>query len=122
MPTAARYADEWNGWCTPDEFRAKRVVLDRLCEAIDRDPADDPRLHPGVALHERRPRVARPSPAENAGRPLLIGNAAEIADQVAAYAAPGVDELIIPDWTLGPPARSKDVCDQIITEIAAPFR
>ena len=42
--------------------------------------------------------------------------------KIADYAAAGVDELIVPDWTLGPPAQSTDVCDQLITEIAPPFR
>jgi F420-dependent oxidoreductase-like protein len=122
MPTAARYADEWNGWCTPDEFRAKRTVLDGLCEAIDRDPttilASTQAL---LFLSDDREWLERHR-AENTGRPLLIGGASEIADQIGDYAAAGVDELIVPDWTLGPPARSTDVCDQLITEIAAPFR
>ena len=39
---AARYADEWNVWSTPDVFAQKSSVLDRHCADLDRDP---PTIH-----------------------------------------------------------------------------
>jgi len=32
------------------------------------------------------------------------------------------DEVIVPDFTLGPMARRKDTCDLFIEEVAAQFR
>ena len=60
--------------------------------------------------------------ADTVARPRLIGTPAEVMHQVGDYAEAGVDELIVPDWTLGSLSRSKDTCDQFITEVAAPFR
>ena len=39
LRTAARWADEWHDWCTPEEFRHKNEVLDGHCAAAGRDPA-----------------------------------------------------------------------------------
>jgi alkanesulfonate monooxygenase SsuD/methylene tetrahydromethanopterin reductase-like flavin-dependent oxidoreductase (luciferase family) len=122
MPTAARFADEWNAWCSPDGFREKRAVLDRLCEGIGREPSTIVGSTQALYFMSDDAAFLDRVRTQNEGRPLLVGDASEIADQVAAYAAAGVDELIIPDWTMGPPSRSKDVCDHFITEIAPSFR
>lgn len=36
----AQYADMWNGFGSPDEFRHKNQVLDRWCAEIGRNPAE----------------------------------------------------------------------------------
>jgi F420-dependent oxidoreductase-like protein len=36
---AARFADEWHTWASPEEFRRKNTVLDQHCADIGRDPA-----------------------------------------------------------------------------------
>src|SRR5437763_1461182 len=36
---AAKWADEWNTWGTPEIMRHKNGVLDERCKEIDRDPA-----------------------------------------------------------------------------------
>ncbi len=41
---------------------------------------------------------------------------------VGAYAEAGVDELIIPDFSLGPVQRAKDTYDRFLTEVAGSFR
>ena len=41
LPMTARYADGWNATYIPTEaFKSKNQLLDRLCEAEGRDPAD----------------------------------------------------------------------------------
>jgi alkanesulfonate monooxygenase SsuD/methylene tetrahydromethanopterin reductase-like flavin-dependent oxidoreductase (luciferase family) len=122
MRTAARFADEWNGWCTPDEFRAKSAVLDRHCEALGRDPSTIRRstqallfMSDDISWLDRRR-------GEQVDEPRLIGIPAEILDQVGAYADAGVDELIIPDWTMGSVSRRRDTCDQFMAEVASSFR
>ena len=39
--------------------------------------------------------------ARDIGRPSIIGTPAQVRDIVAEYAEAGVDELIVPDFTLG---------------------
>ena len=76
-------------------------------------------------LHGRGPRVPRPSPTEalvylstdekwlaplrqdTSGRPRLLGTPAEMAEQVAAYAAAGVDELHRPRLEMGSAAADR---------------
>jgi F420-dependent oxidoreductase-like protein len=40
IPMAARYADVWHIWGTPERYSAKSARLDEACEAIGRDPAE----------------------------------------------------------------------------------
>lgn len=117
MRIAARYADEWNAWTTPDQMAHKRDVLCRHCDEIGRDPSeiristqaflflsDDERW-----VAEQRP----PLP----GLPTLAGNAAQVAEAIGRYRAAGVDELIVPDWTMGPLEIRKDTYDRFMTEV-----
>ncbi len=39
LRTAARYADVWHTWGTPESFATKSAVLDQRCAEVDRDPA-----------------------------------------------------------------------------------
>ena len=39
LRTAARYADVWHTWGTPESFAAKSAVLDERCAEVGRDPA-----------------------------------------------------------------------------------
>ena len=52
--------------------------------------------------------------------PCIVGTPAEVVEQVAAYRDAGVDELIVPDWTMGKPPRAKDTLELFWTEVAAP--
>jgi hypothetical protein len=45
-----------------------------------------------------------------------------VVDQVAAYDAVGVDELIIPDWMMGSAARTMATLDLFWNEVAVHFR
>lgn len=40
IPMAAKYADVWHIWGTPESYARKSALLDRACEAIGRNPAD----------------------------------------------------------------------------------
>ena len=57
-----------------------------------------------------------------APRPCIAGTPGRIAEQVAAYAAVGVDELIVPDFTLGTGEQRADALDAIIEQVAPAFR
>jgi F420-dependent oxidoreductase-like protein len=123
MRIAARHADHWNTWTTPDVLAHKVSVLRAHCAEAGRDPAE---IHvstqAGLFLSTDARWLAdrRDQPA---GRfPAIIGTPTEVAEIVAAYEAAGADELIIPDFTLGSGARKKDTCDLFIEEVAAAFR
>jgi F420-dependent oxidoreductase-like protein len=119
---AARLADEWNVWGTPEELAHKGAVLARRCAEIDRDPGEI--VHSTQALvylsddeawlAERRNR--------DVGRPTVVGTPGEVIEIMAAYRAAGVDEFIVPDFNLTDPARRHDVLDQFIGEVAPSLR
>ncbi len=66
-------------------------------------------------LVEKRDRAA-------GDRPFIVGTPQEVTEIVGRYIEAGADELIIPDFTLGPIASRKDKCDLFIEEVAAKFR
>jgi F420-dependent oxidoreductase-like protein len=123
MRIAARYADQWNCWSTPELLAHKLSVLRAHCEDAGRDPAD---IHVSTQaplflstdqawLDERRKQPA-------ARHAAIIGTPAEVTEIVGRYAEAGAGELIIPDFTLGSAARKKDTCDLFIEEVATAFR
>jgi len=120
---AARHADQWNCWSTPELLAHKLSVLRAHCAEAGRDPAD---LHISTQAElflSTDPRWLAQRREQPAGRhPVIIGTPAEVAEILAAYEAAGADELIIPDFTLGSGARKEDTCDLFIEEVAAAFR
>jgi F420-dependent oxidoreductase-like protein len=122
MRIAARFADEWNGWCTPEEFRRKRAVLRHHCEALERDQAllsCSTQAFVYLSEDESWLRRFRGQPSD---RPCLVGTPGEVIEQVAAYREAGVDELIIPDWTMGSVGRARDTLDLFWNQVAVAFR
>ena len=122
MRIAARYADQWNAWTTPELLAHKVSVLREHCEQVGRDPGE---IHVSTQallylstseewLSQRR--LAQP------GAPMIVGTPAEVADIVARYRDAGADELVIPDYTLGSMARRKDTCDLFLEQVASAFR
>ncbi len=113
---AARWADEWNTWGTPDVLAAKGAVLEHHCADLGRDPTTIARsAQVLVALDGAGADCARPMPMVRAG----VG---ELHDLLGAYAAAGVDEFVLPDWNLGTGTARRDVLDRFLAEVAAPFR
>jgi alkanesulfonate monooxygenase SsuD/methylene tetrahydromethanopterin reductase-like flavin-dependent oxidoreductase (luciferase family) len=119
---AAKFADEWNVWGDVATLRKKMAILDGYCAEIDRSPRAIQRsavallfLTDDRALVEKM--RSRPMP-----RPAIIGNADEVREIVRAYREAGVDELIVPDFTLGPRDQKLATLDRFIREVAAPNR
>ena len=62
-------------------------------------------------------------PSRASGRPVLGGSNDEIKQTVQAYIDAGVDEIIIPDFTLGSNAFQRtEQMDRFIEEIVPEFR
>ena len=120
---AARYADHWNAWTTPELLAHKLSVLRAHCEQVGRDPARDPRLHPGGAVPVDRRGMAEGASGEGLpGRPVIVGTPAEVADIVARYQEAGADELIVPDFTLGSTGPQEGHLRPVHGEVAPAFR
>lgn len=119
---AARWADEWNCWSTPDLLAHKIGVLRSHCEEVGRDPS-------GIAVSTQALLFLSTDESWLAGkrtgdtrRPVMVGTPQEVAEMVSRYADAGADEIIIPGFNLGPASRSKEICDLFMTEVAAHFR
>jgi F420-dependent oxidoreductase-like protein len=122
LPLAARYADEWNSWTTPDLLSQKISVLRACCEEIGRDPQE---IHVSTqaVLYLSTDKEWLDSKRQSAGgMPAIVGTPSEVVDIVAAYREAGAAELIVPDLTLGSSARKKDTCDLLMEEVASAFR
>jgi F420-dependent oxidoreductase-like protein len=122
MRIAARWADEWNVWGNPEVLAHKTAVLDRHCEDLGRDPASIARSAQALLFMSDDEAWLRDKREQLAGNTAaIVGTPAEVLDVVGAYRDAGVDELIVPDFNLGPLARKLDTYDRFMEEVATPF-
>jgi F420-dependent oxidoreductase-like protein len=120
MRIAAQYANEWNVWGTPDVLKRKMTILDQHCAELGRDPKTIRRSAQALLVLSDDPDVIAKGAVP--GRPMIMGNVEQVQAIVGQYQEAGVDELIIPDATLGRGERRAAVLDRFINEVAAPFR
>ena len=119
---AAQYADQWNSWTTPEVLAHKLSVLRGHCADVGRDPGE---IHVStqallfLSKDEGWLKEKREAPGARAS---IIGTPAEVTDIIGQYREAGADEIIVPDFTLGSVARTKDTCDLFMTEVAPAFR
>lgn len=121
MRIAAQYADEWNCWGTPEVHEHKRTVLEGHCEKLGRDPGEIARSAQALLFLSTDTAYLDGKRGEM-GMPTIVGTPDEVTEIVGEYAAAGVDELIIPDFTLGKGSRRTDTFDLFINEVAPAFR
>ena len=101
IPTAARFADEWNCWGGPERLLQKMAVLDRACEAAGRDPSEVQRS--AAFLVDLRDTAATPAERNSgleAPHARVIGTTEQVIETLAAFGAAGVSEVIIPDFNM----------------------
>jgi alkanesulfonate monooxygenase SsuD/methylene tetrahydromethanopterin reductase-like flavin-dependent oxidoreductase (luciferase family) len=118
---AARHADEWNAWGLPDHIAARAAALDAACDKAGRDPDTIARSAQGLLFFTDTDAEGERL-ADSLPRPVLAGTVERLRDVVAAYAEAGLDELIVPDFTLGSGAQKTDALDRFIGEVAPAFR
>ena len=115
---AAQYADAWNAWTTPEVLEHKVGVLRQHCEAIGRDPSE---IHVSsqalVFISEDESWLESRRAAGG-----IVGTPEQVTEIVEQYQKAGLDELIVPDFTLGSGDRKRDTYDLFMQEIAADFR
>jgi F420-dependent oxidoreductase-like protein len=121
LGVVARYADEWNMWGLADTIAERAKVLDAHCERIGRDPAEIKRSAQALFLVTDDAAKAKAF-REQGGRPAVAGLADDISAAVEEWQANGLDEVIVPDFTLGKGQNRLDRLDLIINEVAPRFR
>jgi alkanesulfonate monooxygenase SsuD/methylene tetrahydromethanopterin reductase-like flavin-dependent oxidoreductase (luciferase family) len=115
---AARHADEWNVWGTPDLLRHKISVLEERCDEIGRDPATIRKSTQAILFMSEDESFLSHFRDVDLPRPAIVGTPGEVAEIVVAYRDAGVDELIIPDFTLTDPGLRHEVLSQFMAEVA----
>ncbi|MCU1503980.1 MAG: class flavin-dependent oxidoreductase [Ilumatobacteraceae bacterium] len=105
----ATWADEWNTWGDPAQIATVTAKFNEACEKVGRDPSTIRRSAQAmVFLADDPDRLAKLRERAPAGR-SLVGGVGELVDLYGQYAELGVDEVAIPDFTLGatPDARAE---------------
>jgi len=122
MRIAARYANEWNVWGDVETLRHKMKILDAHCREVGRDPSEIQRSAVAMLFLSDDSDFIEKIRSGSAGRPIIAGNVQEITEIVKAYVEAGVDELVVPDFNLGPTEVKLPILDRFIAEIAPAFR
>ncbi len=120
----AQYADEWNVWGNVELLTQKMAVLDQHCETLGRDPAEIQRSAVALLFVTEDAAFAKKMRDSTDKPPKIAGTVSELRDVIAGYADAGVNELIVPDFTLGPDCNQKklDTLDLFIEDIASVLR
>ncbi len=116
LKTVALHADEWNRWGRPDDMRRGVDILREWCDRVDRNP-DEIRVTAAGVLRicdDGAESESRRSVAQHRGG--LVGTVDELRAAIDAYRAAGVEELVIPDFTI-PADRRADEFGRFQTEV-----
>jgi alkanesulfonate monooxygenase SsuD/methylene tetrahydromethanopterin reductase-like flavin-dependent oxidoreductase (luciferase family) len=114
----ARFADEWNTWGTPETVADRTDAMERACDAVGRDPVTMWRSAQALVFltddPDRSAKLRDSAPADRA----LIGSSEQLIEEMAKYTTLGLDELIIPDFTLGRDAQERhDTYRRLVAEV-----
>jgi alkanesulfonate monooxygenase SsuD/methylene tetrahydromethanopterin reductase-like flavin-dependent oxidoreductase (luciferase family) len=119
MRIAAQYADEWNVWGTPELLAQKGEVLERHCSNLGRDPKQIKRSANALLFMSEDEEFLAKRREAQMPMPAIIGTPDDITGIVKRYAEAGVDELIVPDFTLGPTDRKLATYDTFLAAARA---
>ena len=119
LKITAKHADGWNVWGTVDTLKHKMAILDQHCADLGRDPKEIQRSAVALLFMSNDESFIASMKGREMAQATIIGSPSEVKDIVAAYEEAGVDELIVPDFTLGPNFETKSaVLDTFIHEVA----
>lgn len=119
---AARFADQWNCWTTPDVLSHKLGVLGRHCQELGRDRSEIHVSTQALTFLSTDEQKLSPLRDTDIGRAAAIGTPAEMVDLMSAYRDAGADEFVVPGFTMGDRAERRDICDLFIEEVAPHLR
>ena len=119
MKIAAKYADEWNTWGTPDVMRHKYDVLRRHCDAIGRDVGDIHVSTQAMVFMSDDEKYLEGMRSRDVGRAAIVGTPAEIVDVMGEYAKANVDEYVLVDFSVGRLDRKLELLERFAKDVAA---
>jgi alkanesulfonate monooxygenase SsuD/methylene tetrahydromethanopterin reductase-like flavin-dependent oxidoreductase (luciferase family) len=96
------------------------TILDQHCEKLGRDPADIHRTAVAMIFLTDDDKFAAKMNASTDRPPRIAGNVSQLQDIIGAYKEIGVDEFVVPDFSLGMDLNEQkmQVLDTFISEIA----
>ena len=118
LKIAAKYADEWNVWGTPEDLRHKGAILDQHCADVGRDPSEIQRSAVAQLYISEDEQMLDKVRQTRYHFPTNIGTPEEIRAIVAEYAAAGVDELVVPDFMMGGKEQKTAMMDLFMEKVA----
>lgn len=118
LKITARYANEWNVWGDPAILRHKMAILDEHCAAIGRDPAEIQRSAVALLFMSEDNAFLENMRNTSMAQPSIIGTPAEVRDVIAQYEEAGVNEIIVPDFTMGGKPQKLATMDTFISQVA----
>jgi F420-dependent oxidoreductase-like protein len=122
MKIAAKYADEWNIWSTPEVMRPKLDILQKHCDDVGRDRSEIKVSTQALLFMSEDEGFLENIRSSDMGRSAIVGTPKEVGDILGEYASIGVDDLLVPDFTLPPAGQARwDLLDQF-AEVATPHR
>jgi probable F420-dependent oxidoreductase len=118
----ARHADQWNTWGTPETVADRTDAFRQACEAVGRDPRSMWTSAQTLMFitddAERAAKIRATAPADRS----IVGSVDQLVETIAGYEELGLDELIIPDFTLGRDAAERRATfERINAEIVPSF-
>jgi alkanesulfonate monooxygenase SsuD/methylene tetrahydromethanopterin reductase-like flavin-dependent oxidoreductase (luciferase family) len=122
MGITAKWADEWNVWGTPETVGGHTTTFLAACERVGRDPGSVHRSTQALTFLvddvDRAAKLAERVPADRS----LVGSPEQLVEQIGRYAELGVDEFILPDFTLGSSAEQRlETFHRFDAEVASHF-
>lgn len=119
LRVVAEHADVWNMWGLPEPFAERSAELDQACEEVGRDPSGIERTTQALVFLTDDDAEGRRLVEAVAPRAAIAGPAERFAETVALWRDIGVDEVIVPDATLGRGQRRRDALDSLREAVAA---
>jgi F420-dependent oxidoreductase-like protein len=118
LKITAKHANEWNVWGDVSILRSKMEILDRHCANIGRDPKEIKRTAVALLFMSDDNAFLEQMRNSDLAQPSIIGTVDEVREVVTELEAIGVDELIVPDFTLGGPEQKIATLDRFISDVA----
>jgi len=114
----AEHANSWNVWGTVETLEHKMKILDDHCAGIKRDPKEIHRTAVALLFMSDDTEFVEKMKATPMDMQTIIGTVDEVAEIVKDYERIGVNELIVPDFTLGAMPDKIKTLDTFITRVA----
>ena len=114
----ARFADAWNVWGDVATLRHKMEILDGHCADLGRNPKAIRRTAVALLFMSEDKQFLERMRNTDLPQPAVIGTPEEVREMLDGYESAGVDEFIVPDFTLGQGREKIEILDRFIKEVA----